>query len=157
MKRSLFACLFLVTVGCGGGGDDASPEDRLQGQWGVDQDICVTSIAFQGNQIEVDAICELPDGTVGQQASVGTFVVNGNGYVASYTKSSCPPKSPADRTESATFDFVGDKLRIVVSTATLVLEPITKKQAAAGGGAIAQFGCFDQTTGEFTPRAVQAL
>lgn len=151
--RRLHLAVLLVVVACGGE-DAEAPEEMLQGKWVLVDTSganCLSVVTFNGSEIESDRICDLRDGTVGEEVVQGTFVVNGDSYAMHVTASSCVRDASQQESETVYFSFVGSQLMLLRPRGVERLEraPKTKTSARAAGHAATTSGCFAKD-GTFT-------
>lgn len=133
--------------------DDPSPSERLQGKWmSVDsQVVCVTGLIFDGERVELDTICEHDDGSVGIEAVLGNYTVEGDTFTWAPDASSC--RDVDQEPETIAFDFVNGSLRLTTPEGVILLE---KAPPPSGGSGVASFGCYDDE-GYFDEQPVKPL
>lgn len=151
--RKLVALAIASTMTACGDDEGPSPGEQLQGKWGTEiaGTSCVQAFAFEGETFELDMICTLNDGSVGVQASVGTFAYDGESLTWSLEQSTCP--AIRDRVATISAELAGGRLSTTDGARVVVLERIDESQP---GGVTALFGCFDADLA-FTPRGLSAL
>src|SRR5690606_11992223 len=107
-------------IACGDS-DEPSPEERLQGVWLYeDEGGCAHGYSFKGDEYEYDLICFLDDGTVGIEAVVGTFSVDGERIELDPDRATCPGVSGS--AYEVRFGFVDDLLRLSTDSGIVLLE-----------------------------------
>ena len=153
-KLLIGSSLLLSSLTACGDDESMSPEDRLQGTWGVESTAkeCVSMVRFDGNTIELLDLCELEDGSFGAQSRSGTYEVSGTSLTLKVLASSCP--SPPVRMETIGFSFVGDSLRLVSPSGVALLEPVDSNTEPGSGAAT--YGCYDSED-DFTPNPIRPL
>lgn len=148
------AVALAVLAGCGS--DDVSDVDRLMGAWIAtgNSASCAVAAVFgseRDNQVELDIICELEDGTIGLDAELADFTAADGVLELQTTHTTCPG-DVLEGPWTMGYEFVGDGLRLSSPSGLIVLERLD--QSMPGTGA-AQFGCF--TDDGFVPYPVTRL
>lgn len=154
--RHLALSAAVALCACGGDDEPAGDQERLQGQWGVEIGAeCLQSVAFAGDEIEVDLICNLEGGGIGVQAVVGTYEINESASTFTWRviRSSCSRSALPFTTETVSYSFEGDALRFVTPEQVSLLE---RAPESSGGSVQGTFGCFD-AQGMFRPQAVSPI
>ena len=141
---------------CGGEENSISPDDRLQGIWGVESTEyeCVHMFYFEDGFFEMMEVCELDSGRYVAESYFGNYILNeaGTSIVMNVKKSSC---ADTKRTWSASVGFPADNLRLTTPNGVMLLERVSNQNADTGGAAV-EFGCFDED-GYFSPSPVRNL
>lgn len=155
MQKFLVGAAVVAAVGCGGDESSVSPEDRLQGKWGVASGAyeCVEMFGFDGDTIDVVELCEFEDGSYGAQSTTGTFVVGDGAFTWTPKASSCD-QLPVTH-ETVAFKFVGDQLRLTVPARVMLLDRADASNTSTDNISV-EYGCFD-ADGAFTPNPVHPL
>lgn len=152
--RKTTAIALVFAAGCGG--DDVSDMDRLMGAWiaPASSSSCAIAAVFgaqRDDQLELDIICELQGGGFGLEAQLADFTAADGVIRMTSTHSTCP--GDRSETETISYEFLGDSLRLSTADGLVVLERLDQSMPGSGG---AQFGCFGQD-GSFTPYPVTPL
>jgi len=146
-----FAVLCIATLGCGG---NSSLSDTLQGTWIDTSDpaaICANGLEFSGAVMKFISLCATGNSSGNAQESDGDFTADGSHLSVHFVRSSCA-LSATDRQWDVEYSFVSGKLRLMDTSAVVLLE---RDNAEPLAGAFT-FGCFD-STGTFSPRPVTPL
>ena len=150
--RVMLVVLLIALFGCGG---DAAPGPELEGLWyfSSDTEECGYGLFFEGDKYETDIVCTLQNGATGIEAEAGTFTSTDSQIVVTPKASSCANTSPASTTIS--YDFVDDKLRLVLPRGVLIFERLERTDGEASSGS-STYGCYD-SEGTFSPMPVQSI
>lgn len=143
MKRAILA-LLVTMMGCSSSADD------LIGTWAMERaDGCLYAVTF-GELVEVDLVCELTDGTIGEMVALGEWEADEDTITTHTTHSSCANEHP--ETEKVRYSVDGDILRIITDEGVIALERL----AEGGSSGAAIYGCYD-SSGRFTAHPVSEL
>jgi len=156
MKRQRLLLLALVLGGCAYNAHDQAPDDRLVGAWYARANECVDVLKLDaGGAYSFDHMCELDDGSVGQQVHIGDYTATGSAVTLSPSLVSCPELDAQPLVVTYDLDS-DDALRVTLAQRPLVLSPTVERLPTPATEIAYRFGCF-ASDGSFEPRPYEKL